>query len=81
MDTAEFAGLEPAGSTMLGLQWQRISDIYSQYFSKIVNASSNSEAESVYNAMISEMEASGLAECEEFITEGWIARMELWGNS
>ncbi len=79
-DTAEFAGLEPAGSTMLGLQWQRICDIYDQNFSKIVNASSNDEAKSVYDAMISEMEASGLAECEQYITEGWTARMQLWNN-
>lgn len=39
-DTAEFAGLTPAGSTPDGLKWQKIQDIYDQEYPKIVNADS-----------------------------------------
>ena len=40
-DTAEFAGLTPAGSTPDGLKWQKIQDINDQEYPKIVNADSH----------------------------------------
>lgn len=77
-DTADYAGLEPAGSTTLGLQWQKMADIMSQNYSKIVDASDNQAATSVYEKMIEEMNAAGLEECEQYITEQYQARMEAW---
>lgn len=79
-DTADFANLEPAGSTTLGLKWQKISDIYTQYYSKVINAANADEAASVFDAMLAEMENAGLAECEAYITEQYNARMDLWYN-
>lgn len=79
-DTAEFSGLEPAGSSALGLKWQKVQDIYNQVYSKIINASGSDEATSVYEGMIQEMESTGLGECEEYITEQYQARMALWNE-
>ena len=79
-DTADFANLEPAGSTPLGLKWQKINDVYTQYYSKVINAANADEAASVFDAMVAEMENAGLAECEEYISEQYDARMDLWYN-
>ena len=79
-DTAEFSGLEPAGSTPLGLQWQKVADVMNQNYSKIVEAADHSAADAAYNSMIEEMNASGLESCEEYITEQYQARMKLWNG-
>ncbi|MDE7245847.1 MAG: extracellular solute-binding protein [Oscillospiraceae bacterium] len=79
-DTAEFSGLEPAGSTPLGLQWQKVADVMNQNYSKIVEAADHNAATAAYEAMLAEMEASGLAACEEYITEQYQARMALWNS-
>lgn len=79
-DTADYSGLEPAGSTVMGLQWQRVTDVMSQRYSGIVDAANHDAAIAAYNAMIDEMESSGLIECEEYITEQYQARMALWNS-
>lgn len=79
-DTAEYSGLVPAGSTALGLRWQKVSDVLSQNYSKIVDAADHDAAIAAYNSMIAEMDASGLLECEEYITEQYRARMALWNS-
>lgn len=79
-DTAEFTGLEPAGSSADGLKWQKIQDIYNQNFPNIVNASDAESAMAVYEAMVAEMEAAGLADVEAYISEQYSERMELWAS-
>lgn len=77
-DTADYSGLTPAGSTPEGLKWQKVQDVYDQNFPKIVNATSEEEAISLYNAMVQEMEDSGLKDVENYITKAYQERMELW---
>lgn len=77
-DLAEYSGLEPAGNTILGLQWQNVADIMRQNYAKIINGKSEEEAVRVYNNMIEEMENSGLKDCEAYITEQYQKRLELW---
>lgn len=79
-DTAELNGLDPAGSTPLGLQWQKVADVMSQNTSKIVEAADHNAAAAAYSVMIDEMNASGLEACEEYISEQYQARMELWNS-
>ena len=79
-DTAEFSGLEPAGSTALGLRWQKVADVVSQDYTKIVDAADRDSAIAAYNSMIDEMNSSGLLECEQYITEQYQARMALWNS-
>ena len=79
-DAADFGGLEPAGSTPLGLQWQKVADVMNQNYSKIVEAADHNAATAAYEAMLAEMEAAGLSECEKYITEQYQARMALWNS-
>jgi putative aldouronate transport system substrate-binding protein len=79
-DSADFAGLEPAGSTPEGLKWQKIKDVYDQNFPKIVDAASEDEALSIYKAMIQDMDASGLKDVESYLTKAFQDRMKLWGT-
>ena len=52
-DTAEFAGLTPAGSTPEWLRnGKKIQDIYDQEYPKIVNADSHDAAMEEYDKMI-----------------------------
>ncbi|NBJ92012.1 extracellular solute-binding protein [Parablautia muri] len=80
-DTADFTGLEPAGSSPEGLKWQKVKDIYDQNFPKIVNAADNAEAISVYEAMISEMDEAGLSDVESYMSKQYQERMKLWGKT
>lgn len=79
-DTAEFAGLTPAGSTPDGLKWQKIQDIYDQEYPKIVNADSHDAAMEEYDKMISEMNDAGLEDVEKVITQNYQERMKLWNE-
>ena len=79
-DTAEFDGIAPDGSTPEGLSWQKIQDLYSQAFPQIVNASSYDEAMSLYQQLLTDMDAAGLPSVEKIFTEKYNAKMELWGE-
>ncbi len=79
-DTADFNNLEPAGSTPLGLQWQKVADVMNQNYSKIVEAADHAAAAAAYEAMLAEMDAAGLPACEEYITQQYQARMALWNS-
>ena len=79
-DISYFNGLEPVGSSVLGLQWQKVLDIMNQNYAKIVNAASHEEATAIYNDMMQQMEDAGLSDCEAHITEQYIQRLELWGE-
>lgn len=78
-DTAEFDALEPSGSTPEGLKYQKIKDIFDQAFPQMVNAASSEEVDSLYQKMLQDMEAAGLADVEKVINENYQTRMELWG--
>ena len=79
-DRTEFDGLEPQSGTSEALIAQKIIDIFNQAFPKIVDASSEAEAVSLYNKMISDMETSGIANVEKVINENYKKRMELWNK-
>lgn len=80
-DTIYYNSLEPVGSSVLGLQWQKVTDVMTQNYAKIVNAASHEEAQSIYQDMMQQMEDAGLKDCEESITEQYLQRLELWGEA
>ena len=45
-----------------------------------INAASSEEVDSVYNQMMSDLDAAGIAEVEDAINETYAARMELWNE-
>lgn len=80
-DTADYTGLEPAGSSPEGLKWQKVKDVYDQNFPKMVNAADSAEVTAVYEAMLAEMEESGLSEVEAYMSTQYQDRMKLWGKA
>ena len=78
-DTADFTGLEPAGSSPEGLKWQKVKDVYDQNFPKMVNAADSTEANAVYEAMLAQMEEAGLSEVEAYMSGQYQERLKLWG--
>ena len=78
-DTADFAGLEPAGNTVEALQYQKILDDFDQYYPKMVNAESVEDCDSLYAEMLEKMEADGKKDVEAYMDEQYQARVELWG--
>ena len=79
-DSAEFANLEPAGSSIEALEYQDVIDKFNRYYPQMVNAATPEDVDRLYDEMIKEMENSGMAEIEEYMTELYFDRLELWGT-
>ena len=54
---------------------QKVQDIIAQAYPHMVNAASSEEVDSVYNQMMSDLDAAGIAEVEDAINETYAARM------
>lgn len=80
-DTAEFDGLVPTGNSPDALKAQKVQDIINQAYPNMVNAATVEECDAVYNQMMSDLEAAGMADVEAIMTETYKARMELWGSN
>ena len=78
-DSAEFANLEPAGSSIEALMYQGVIDVFDQYYPRMVNAATVEECDALYNEMISGMEGAGMADIEAYMTDVYFARLALWG--
>ncbi len=78
-DSAEYANLEPAGSTIEALMYQGVIDQFNQYYPRMVNASSVEDCDKLYNEMVAAMEAAGMADIEAYMTEVYFNRLALWG--
>ncbi len=78
-DMDEFVGLEPSGSSLEALYYQKITDDFNQMFPNIINASSNEEAEKLYNQMIDTLNNDGAEIVEAYITQKYQQRMAQWG--
>lgn len=78
-DSAEFSTLEPAGGSMEALMYQGVIDQFNQYYPRMVNAQSVEECDQLYNQMVGAMENAGMSMVENYMSELYFARMELWG--
>ncbi len=78
-DSAEFATLEPAGSSIEALEYQGVIDAFDQYYPRMVNAASTEECDALYAEMISAMENAGMADIEAYMTPIYFDRLALWG--
>ena len=79
-DTAEFDNLIPTGNDPIALKAQKVQDIINQAYPNMVNAASSEECDKVYNQMMSDLEAAGIADVETKITENYNERMALWNQ-
>lgn len=79
-DTACYANLEPPSGTREALIWKNAEDIYNRAYSKIVNASSASECDRLYNKMMEDMITEEVWKAEKVITDNYRKKLELWGK-
>jgi putative aldouronate transport system substrate-binding protein len=74
-DASAFEGIDPAPATLEAANLVSINDnIFNPFVAQIIMASSQAEAESLYDLMVAEMEAMGLAGIEAVRTANFIAR-------
>ena len=78
-DSAEFAALEPAGSSIEALEFQGVVDAFDQYYPRMVNAATVEECDALYAEMMAALENAGAADVEAYMSELYFARLALWG--
>lgn len=79
-DTAEFDSLGTAGGTPEAIMETKVNDSINKYFLKMALAPSEEQMHELYNQMMKEAEAAGLAKVEKIYTYNYKKRMELWNN-
>lgn len=77
-DTAPYDNVSPTSGTPEALAEQKCNDIIDQYFAQMVYAQSDDEVKTLYNDMMSELEANDAAAVEKIYTENYQAHLKLW---
>lgn len=77
-DSAEYDNLGPAGGTTEAIMEQKVNEIISKYFLKMVLAPSEGQVSQIYDQMLKEAEAAGLSKLEKVYNDNYKQRMELW---
>ena len=78
-DSAVYSALEPSGSTIEALQYQRCIDLFNTAYPKMVNAASREECDAVHAQLLKDLENAGVEDVQAYMTEQYKARLELWG--
>lgn len=77
-DTSVYDDLGPTAGTPEALTATKIDDISKSMLPKIVLAKTEAEAVSLFNKMVGDMDAAGLAQIEKIRNENYQKRLELW---
>ncbi|WP_314587972.1 ABC transporter substrate-binding protein [Paenibacillus terrigena] len=77
-DTAPYDNLGPAGGTPEAIMEQKVSETINKYYLKMALAPTEQQVTDMYNQMMKEVEAAGLAKLEKVYNENYQTRLELW---
>ena len=77
-DTAPYDYIGPAAGTPEALSEQKIKDIIDTAFTNMVYADSEEQVVSLYDAMISEIDANQASAIEAVYTEKYNEQLALW---
>ncbi|WP_018759761.1 ABC transporter substrate-binding protein [Paenibacillus terrigena] len=77
-DTAPYDNLGPAGGTPEAIMEQKVGETINKYYLKMALAPTEQQVTDMYNQMMKEVEAAGLAKLEKVYNENYQARLELW---
>ncbi|WP_227793405.1 type 2 periplasmic-binding domain-containing protein [Paenibacillus guangzhouensis] len=77
-DTAPYDNLGPAGGTPEAIMEQKVGETINKYYLKMALAPTEQQVTDMYNQMMKEVEAAGLAKLEKVYNENYQARVELW---
>ena len=61
------------------LNYKKLSDLSLEYSTKLINASSEEEFNTVWDSFMSEAESLDEANVEKIITENYQKKLKLWG--
>ena len=78
-DSAVYSALEPSGSTIEALQYQRCIDLFNTAYPKMVNAASQAECDAVYEQLLMDLQGAGVESVQAYMTEQYQTRLTLWG--
>ncbi|MUG65110.1 extracellular solute-binding protein [Paenibacillus campinasensis] len=79
-DTAPYDNLGPAGGTPEAIMETKVNDTINQYFLRMALAPTEGQVVELYNQMMTEVEAAGLAQLETIYTENFQKRQQLWND-
>ncbi|MFB9278250.1 ABC transporter substrate-binding protein [Cohnella cellulosilytica] len=77
-DTAPYDSLGPAGGTPEAIMDTKVNETINEYFLKMALAPSEQDVDSLYAAMMKEVEAAGLSKLEQVYDKNYQERMTLW---
>ena len=78
-DCSPYEDLTPVGGTVEALNYKKLSDLSLEYSTKLINASSEEEFNTVWDSFMSEAESLDEANVEKIITENYQKKLKLWG--
>lgn len=78
-DCSPYEDLTPMGGTVEALNYKKLSDLSLEYCTKLINASSEQDFNSIWDSFISDAESLDEANVEKIITENYQKKLELWG--
>ncbi|MBJ6360142.1 extracellular solute-binding protein [Paenibacillus sp. MAHUQ-46] len=79
-DTAPYDNLNPDGGTPEALVAQKVKDIMDQSITKAIIASSEADANAIFDKMLEDMKKAGDSKVEEIINKKYQERIKLWGT-
>lgn len=78
-DCSPYEDLTPVGGTVEALNYKKLSDLSLEYCTKLINASSEQEFNTMWDSFMSDAESLDEANIESIITENYQKKMKLWG--
>ena len=77
-DTAPYDNLGPLAGTAEALIEQKLRDIMTKGFVDMVNASSATQLDQIYQRMIRDLDANDAGRIEEIYSRNYAERMDVW---
>lgn len=78
-DCSPYEDLTPMGGTVEALSYQKLSDLSLEYSTKLINASSEDDFNSIWDSFMSEAQNLDEEKVEKIITENYQKKLALWG--
>lgn len=78
-DSSPYEDLTPVGGSVEALNYKKISDLSLEYCTKLINATSETEFEELWNSFISQADSLGAEQIEDIINENYHKKLKLWG--
>ncbi len=78
-DCSPYEDLTPTGGEIAALNYKKLSDLTLEYDTKLINAESPEQFESLWTEFMSAAEALDEANVESIITENYQKKLKLWG--